>query len=114
MRWSILLLPLAVYGCISHDGESKVFRGCYSYAYERSEFCPPGHSPGADCYWLSGEAEAIKEVLGEPLPGRGVRADMEVRATLSAPGNYGHYGASSRELRVSEIIEIRPREADCP
>ena len=65
---------------------------------------PPGYGQG---YWLSADPgvelyAAYHAAVGEDyLP-----AYVHVTGRLSPPGQYGHLGAYTRELTVTEILEI--------
>lgn len=65
---------------------------------------PPGYGQG---YWLSADPgvelyDAYHAAVGEDyLP-----AYIHLTGRLSPPGQYGHLGAYTRELTITEILEI--------
>jgi hypothetical protein len=82
---------------------SGVYLGYYNFGFETSRFSPTNSH---EQWWLSGK---------DPCPAleheveRGVTPALyiEVRATLSPTGKYGHMGQFSRELTVKEVLTCR-------
>jgi len=85
------------------------FRGVYTLGFERSEFVP---CRGAkDRWWVTG---APTPVQGRPdlfapyrKPGvLGFTVYVEWRGKASAKGRYGHMGAYSREMNVTQVRAV--------
>ncbi|HYD71622.1 MAG TPA: hypothetical protein VEF55_00680 [Candidatus Binatia bacterium] len=108
------LLCLALAGSASASTMQR-FSGAWDWRFETSAFTTDG---GEGPYWLVGEGR-VWEQLNAPFGDRGPwgRAHIVVEGTLSAPGQYGHLGAYSRQLRVTRVIEARAlstRESSAP
>ena len=75
--------------------------------FEIASFVPCGLETSGEEYWLSADPgvelyDAYHAAVGEDY----TPAYIHVTGRLSPPGEYGHLGAYTRELTVSEIIEI--------
>jgi len=83
-------------------GPREEYRGIYVTGFEASAFRQCGRR---DYWWLSGELAPIFAVMSPADPASSRAAYARVRGRRSAPGSYGHLGASRYELVVSEVLE---------
>lgn len=106
------------------------FRGHYVAGFETSSFTPCGTLPE---FSDQHRGTAYEGLIGPPIwvefaPGvyehgpawpsskdqSYPRRYVRWRGALTGPGAHGHMGAAFYELRVEQILEVRPaRESDC-
>jgi hypothetical protein len=108
MRTLLLVSLLLTAGCTRSISwpSSGVYTGYYTHGYEPSRFVPANTKEK----WSLAGAFPCRELFTSD--GRVVRLDnpaiyIETRGTLSPNGKYGHLGAYSRELTVSEVLTCR-------
>lgn len=125
---SLLLLVLAALACQTLSptpGPTKgEFEGTYSNGFEVSAFVPcegvslatPGYVPA---YWLSGTSEfydqyyaLVKSSGNDPADGY-LSVYIRFKGELSPPGSYGHLGAYSHEITVTELLEMSLDDGQC-
>jgi hypothetical protein len=108
----LVLQPMSV----RQGSTESEFRGYYTSGFEVSSFVPcasgdvPGYGAG---YWLNSEPESgfydqysqLSQSVNPP-PGGYVTVFTRFRARLSPPGSYGHLGAYSHEITVTEVLEM--------
>ncbi len=74
--------------------------GRYLAAFEVSSFQPDG---SIERWWTSFHDHLADEARELVDAARGTPVEVELAGELSAPGEYGHMGLYSRELRVHAI-----------
>jgi hypothetical protein len=92
------------------------FQGHFTAGFEVSSFVPcgspaaPGYGQG---YWLSADADVNfyqqydQAIAGlNPPPGGYTTVYVRFKGELSPPGSYGHLGAYSHEILVTDLLEI--------
>lgn len=109
------LMGLVLSACAtSAPAVPQRFSGTWTFQFETSAFQLDN---GGDRYWLSGEGAVWNEIIA-PINGSGRgpwgREHLVVEGYLSPPGQYGHLGAYTRELRVTRVIEAILVSADGP
>jgi len=93
-----------------------VFAGRFESGFETSAFHPCGSE---EQWWVTADSGAWARLHAPPA-----RTDsggyleavafVRLRGRRSPRGEYGHVGAYDRELRVTEVLEVRPpAEAEC-
>jgi hypothetical protein len=107
----LLACLLLVTACGQLTGpQSRTFRGQFVWAFEASAFTPCG---GTEAWWVSFASEAVAQEVSARVPwpielGAPVQpVYVEWRAERSGRGEYGHMGAYGREIRVTEVLEVR-------
>jgi len=102
----VSLLGLLLAACASASAsQTQRFSGTWDWHFETSAFTTDA---GEGPYWLAGDG-AVWDQLSAPFSESGPwgRAHLIVEGRLSPPGQYGHLGAYSRELRVTRVMEAR-------
>jgi hypothetical protein len=98
MRWALVLLVLSA---CQAPIEHRRITGAFTYGFEFNHFRETGQ---ADANWCLSQ-ESV-EILGLGRPNRWmVRVDIVADAEISAPGQYGHMGMCTREVRITRIIQ---------
>jgi len=115
MREKLPLMVLclaALTGCTSMPLPGDVYRGEYFYNFETAAFTPEG---GSERWCVNSAKLKDAEVPAKGSPGgpRGT-ADIVVRGTLSAEGNYCNLGAYKRFLEITEVISISNKRRVTP
>jgi hypothetical protein len=118
-----LLLGLSVAlasGCAVWDratdpAGTRTFRGRYVSAFETSAFLECGSTADGNYWWVEFTSSAVHPVLDsavaahpEVRPDTKIELFLEVDATLSPLGQYGHLGDSSRQLTILTIKRAVP------
>ena len=125
MRKSTVLLMLAgtvaVAACQrSADAQlrSGEYVGCYDFGFESGFFAQaPVHSESELWFVVAAPDSFWAAVERMHKPGRNAEVFLRVRAELGpkGPHGYGHLGLGKREMRVQQVLELRPNtEADGP
>ncbi len=98
------LLAVSLTACASAaPAAPHRYSGTWDFHFETSSFVTDG---GEGPYWLVGDE--VWPQLTAPLNEAGGpwgQVRIIVEGELSDPGQYGHLGAYSRELRVTRVIE---------
>lgn len=101
-----LLAAFVVAACTGSGG--KTYSGLFRQGFEQADFYP---DTGGGPWWVTWETEGIAEKFGEFWTGDGRGRSGVMRVTvageLSAEGQHGHLGAYKRELKVTEIKDIK-------
>ena len=101
------LLALALSSCSTPQGARRTFTGVWEWSFETSSFRT---DRGVGPYWLTAEGDNWEQLV-QPLRASGQgpwgKVAVVVEGDLSAPGQYGHLGAYSHQLRVTRVIEAR-------
>jgi len=106
MRRYFLAFSLAfcLAACANASSAPQRFSGTWDWHFEMSSFTSDA---GEGPYWLHGEGQ-VWEDLNRPFNEAGLgpwgQLRVVVEGELSAPGQYGHLGAYTRELRVTRMI----------
>ncbi len=107
MRRAFLAGLFALTACASTDAAGpRTYSGIWDFHFETSAFVTDA---GQGPHWLASEGDTWS-ALTAPLAQTGSpwgRVHVIVEGKLSAPGQYGHLGAYSHELRVTRVIESR-------
>lgn len=109
-----LVAGLLAAGCGSR---ADLHAGRYESGFETSAFYPCGSD---EQWWVTADSAAWARLHAPParIDSAGYLeavAFVRLRGRVSPPGEYGHVGAYDRELRVSEVLEVRaPEEGECP
>ena len=82
---------------IERSGE---FVGVVHQGFETSTIVPCGER---DAWWVSGVGLAFRDARMAGMHD----VMMRVRATVTTEGRYGHVGAYGREIRVTEVLDVR-------
>jgi hypothetical protein len=97
--------------CAGGERSVSMYTGAYRAGFETQAFWPSGDGP-AGPYWVEG-GKPVMDALDAAVrkynggsPWGGVR--LRVKARLSAPGKYGHYGAYGYVLRIERVDKAGP------
>ncbi len=93
--------------------EGTLYKGYYAYGFETNNFMPCNSE---EVWWVESNLPAIaKEADAEYKILPNSLYYIELGGEISAPGNYGHLGASDRELmiRVVKVAKLA-RDVICP
>jgi hypothetical protein len=107
VRLGAVAIAVTITACSDIGSPETEFRGRYIHAFESSAFLACG---GSENWWAAFEARhptLDSAIAVERAPEYRTDVYLEVRGRLSKPGHYGHLGASTRELTVQEIMEVR-------
>ncbi len=110
MQKSLFLMPLLLSACATttHPAAGR-YEGFYTWGFEVSGFQPCGST---ESWWVTGgdlqsRYDEVATRAYEPVY-------VEVTAEVGPEGKFGHLGASSREVEVKEVLEMRAaRATDC-
>ena len=129
---AILLVAGAACRSMAREGASvdglvgSAFRGHYTSGFEVSSFRPCDSSeewwliPLDDSVRVAAFVERVGRAARGGAPTPGVPAGyqyvyLEVRGDTTGHGQYGHLARYVRELRVKDVVAVRPSEpGDCP
>ncbi len=100
---SVLLLSCS---SAKNSSEIQLYRGEYRSGFELSAFVPEN---GKERWWLSFAGDVDRSKLNTTVATER-RFDSNnykllIKGKLSEKGHYGHMGAYTREITVTEIIE---------
>lgn len=103
---------LALFFLVSCSGQTErqhegTFSGVYRSAFEASLFVPKGTK---EMWWLKGNVPC--EGPPSSIRAPGPLLFVEVRASLSGKGSFGHLGRYVREITPSEFLVCRPATPD--
>ena len=92
-------------------GEDNTFKGHYIGGFEASDFIP---CDSHEVWWIENEDESGLYDLYTSVSSHEYQPIyIEVVASLSAPGHYGHLGAGTREMTVLEVLSVNKKAASC-
>lgn len=105
------LLALALAGACATAGAggNTEYAGLYAQGFEVDSFRPCG-SP--EKWWVvQGEElrERYRQVATQPYE----EVYVVVRGRVGPPGRYGHLGGYSRQLSMTEVVQVRPGRRRC-
>jgi hypothetical protein len=85
------------------------FSGFYTSGFEVSSFIACGQTD--EQWWLgadpaTGFYDYYRTLTGSQAPGDYTAVFVRFRGNLTAPGLYGHLGAYSREVYVTDLLEM--------
>lgn len=108
MRRAFLMGLLGVLAACTTSAENRTqrFSGTWAFHFETSAFVSDA---GEGPYWLAGDGDNWPQ-LTAPFTQAGHpwgEAHIIIEGELSPPGQFGHLGAYTRELRVTLVIESR-------
>jgi hypothetical protein len=102
---------LALAAC---GGGPDLHQGFFSYGFETVAFRPCG---SAEQWWVVGDGAAMETLIEQYSAVAGAdyaEVYVEVRGDPSDPGTYGHLGAYTRELSLTEVVSVGGEPpADC-
>lgn len=81
----------------------QTYRGRITIGFERSLFQPEGTN---EFYWAKGPLHTLPIERHDRTIDHFF--DVEVEGVISEPGNYGHLGLYSREIRISKLLKTEP------
>lgn len=85
----------------------KEYIGCLSWGFEEA-FFRPFADEGRVQWWVARVPENFPSWLDSVPAISGYRLMFaRVIATVGSPGRFGHLGLGSREIEISEIMELR-------
>jgi hypothetical protein len=106
---SFLVLACLCVSCAHERRASQVYRGTYLASFEHSDFIPEGSRD--ERWWLAGDIGKISSWItdhryyGSPVL-------VMVQGSLSKKGGFGHLLSYERELRVTRVLDVRPRQTE--
>ncbi len=104
----LILIPM-LSGCnIKNDSQSRVYKGYYWHNFEESRFSRLCH---ADRWWMTGKMDKLVRFIvanmNDPRTRKSVLpVYVEVKATLSSKGKWGHLGGYTRRMDVSQVLSF--------
>lgn len=85
----------------------KEYTGCLTWGFEDAIFRPFADE-GRVQWWVSRVPENFSSWLASVPPVSGYRMMFaRVIAKVGSPGRFGHLGMGSREIEISEVLELR-------
>lgn len=112
MRTFAFALPLLLAGCpmSSTAPEPQRYEGFFKQGFETESFQPCGSK---EEWWVTEGAE-LRQRYNEVADLNYDPVYVVVRGQLGPEGKFGHLGLYTRQIAVSEVIEIRlPQHGDC-
>ena len=93
----------------------KIYAGLYVLAEHESSLTPCNTTDRWDVKGFAPELDEFLQAHPEVRGGHGVaQVFVRLRGELSDQGHYGHIGVYSRQLTITEVIEVRaPTINDC-
>lgn len=103
------ILYLRPQNVITTGPTSGEFSGYYSSGFEVSSFVSCDNPN--EQWWLGADPatrfyDRYNALTGGPPPGNYAAVYVRFRGNLTAPGLYGHLGAYTREVYVTELLEM--------
>lgn len=87
--------------------EPRPLRGIYRHGWEVQSFRPCG---SREDWWVGNEADLRPRAERAGLNPDGPLL-VEVRASVSPPGRFGHLGGYSRQIGVEEVLRVEAARA---
>ena len=109
---AILILTALLAGCASVTTEPvpEIHAGFYRAGFEEDGFSP---CESGEEWWVV-DGQELRARYAETAERDYEPVYAVVRGETGPRGAFGHLGAYDRELRVTEVLEVRaPREGDC-
>ena len=118
--WKTAALVLLVFSPFSRAEapapSEQEYVGCLTWGFE-DRFFRPAADEGRVQWWVTRVPENFASWLDSVPPNSGYRMMFaRVIAATGSPGSYGHLGHGSREMEISEVLELRqfePRDGMC-
>jgi hypothetical protein len=95
---------------VATSSDTEEYSGCLTWGFEDAYFLPIAGG-GKVQWWIAAVPNDFPAWLNTVPAQSGYRTMFaRVIATLGASGRYGHSGMGSREIKISEVLELRQFE----
>lgn len=115
---SLMLAGAVTLSACQKPAGPEEYVGCYDFGFESGFFAQaPVHTESELWFVVAAPDSFWAAVEAMTKPGRNAEVFLRVRAELGPRSlhGYGHLGLAKREMRIQEVLELRPNtEADGP
>lgn len=108
----LLLVGVAISGCVDLAPKSSIYSGEYFYNFENASFTSEG---GSESWCVNSSKLKDAELPSNGAPeGAWGTAQIVVRGVLSPRGRYCHLGSYKHFLEITEVIDVSNRQRRIP